>query len=104
MSHALMLHTHSHTHITHSRHTHHTPTSHTHTGEDIFSSGGGGSRASKDDDDLFAELDQNKPMSPLGKSIRASVSIWEGGREGGQEEKKNERIEIWRIERWFADL
>ena len=65
---------HTHTHVTHP-----------HTGEDIFSSGGGGSKASRDDDDLFAELDQNKPMSPLGKSIKASVSIWEEGRERGGE-------------------
>lgn len=71
---------HTHTHVTHP-----------HTGEDIFSSGGGGSKASRDDDDLFAELDQNKPMSPLGKSIKASVSIWEEGRERGGEGRKEEK-------------
>ena len=53
----------------HVTHTH----THTHTGEDIF--GGGGDKVSKDDDDLFAEVGQNKPLSPLGKSIKASVSV-----------------------------
>ena len=90
VTHTYVTHTHitcTHSHHTPSCHMHtHTHVTHPHTGEDIFSSGGGGSKTSRDDDDLFAELDQNKPMSPLGKSIKASVSIWEEGRERGGRE------------------